>query len=536
MPDNSLQSLTIYLLKPDLEHEQIIKDIGRRIYQYFDIDGYRYHVYGKRRHDHPPAWIPFFEGRLVNGMYWQSDSPGIVLLLQVDEYMYALAFGQGRHLLSPDCFEDQFGLRVVLNSVRKIKSLEKKTFNEIYGHTITQSAFDAEVGLFGFDVEKDLLRAVTGKLEEFRLGERMSGVDSLSTSVRTELSDLPSLLRQYQTQTGLETYKENGFGFVDHMRSITSKSMKDDLNNILIECLNNRAEQIRRNILEPFDFELIIPDVLDFSRTIQFSYTESSKSMPFRHDVNINSFVEYKARGNNAITFQNLENSLVYAFTADGTKTHSWRAYKCLIGEIEKDGYKYVLNDGNWYQIGLDFAYALDRFIENIPPYEFEFPRYAGGDEAAYNETIANNVRGFVNFDRKLLHPVKGQRVEFCDLYTENYGYMDAIHVKHGTSSAVLSHLFSQGTTSAEICTSYPQTWLEAEKMIEEKIEHLSHPGEKRPYRLRTIFAIIRRNRGTLPFFSKVNLRRACKDLNLANRLFAVAQIEYDPEFLVIRH
>jgi uncharacterized protein (TIGR04141 family) len=61
-------------------------------------------------------------------------------------------------------FEDQFGLRVVLNCIDKdrIKVIDKQTFDAIASHTLEQASQEANAREFGFDIERDILRAVTG--------------------------------------------------------------------------------------------------------------------------------------------------------------------------------------------------------------------------------------------------------------------------------------------------------------------------------------------------------------------------------------
>jgi uncharacterized protein (TIGR04141 family) len=44
------------------------------------------------------------------------------------------------------------------------------------------------------DVDRDLLRAVTGVPRDRRYGTRLTGMDSLVAQVRTELDDLPPIL------------------------------------------------------------------------------------------------------------------------------------------------------------------------------------------------------------------------------------------------------------------------------------------------------------------------------------------------------
>jgi uncharacterized protein (TIGR04141 family) len=121
--------------------------------------------------------------------------------------------------------------------------------------------------------------------------------------------------------------------------------------------------------------------------------------------------------------------------------------------------------------------------------------------------------------------------MEYCDLYTETLDFRDLIHVKHGTSSAVLSHLFSQGTTSAEACLDYAICREQADELVKKAIGSAAYTRSDRPPKVRTVYGIIRPRAGKLPFFTKVNLKRACRDLNRAGIICALSEIEYDPRY-----
>lgn len=527
-----IQTLTIFLIKPALESDAIVKRIERRQNRFFEVGNTRYTIYSKRSVPKKPQWASFFDGlQLPESFIWESDSPGVLLLLSVDDRTFAISFGQGRHLLQPDCYEEQFGLRVVLNSVDMVRSIDKKTFDAISGQTRTQAGWDAEVSQFGFDIEKDLLRAVTGTpIPE--LGIRLSGVDALTATVRVELDGLPELLRRYLAQSKLTVYRERGFAFVDHMRAVTKLDLRAALDQLLVDQLETGLEELRHHITPRFTFELIIPDVIDFADTQIFSYSRDIRRVPVRHDVSLTTFLTHRTAGWNP-TSESLRRAPVYAFSGDGQLTHTWQAYKCLVGDLQHNGSHYVLNDGNWYEIGHDYIADIDNKVAGIPRYEQEFPLYSGGGEAAYNANIAATIPGYFNFDRQLLHPISQQKIEFCDLYAEVHNHKDLIHVKHGTSSAVLSHLFAQGTVASEVCADFEVCKNQSEDMIRNAIGAEAYERDDRPDKFRIVYAIIRPRLGNLFFFSKVNLWRACRNLNRAKVPYALAEIAYDPVYLI---
>src|ERR1019366_610765 len=104
--------------------------------------------------------------------------------LRIDDQVFALPFGQGRYLLNLDKLEERFGLKVCLNSIdaAAIRSIDKRSFDALLTQSRVQTSKAAPIADFGLDVEQDLLRAATGTPVDKGLGERMSGLDSLSVS------------------------------------------------------------------------------------------------------------------------------------------------------------------------------------------------------------------------------------------------------------------------------------------------------------------------------------------------------------------
>lgn len=534
-----MANLTIYLIREGLEPDRIIDGLDGRPSEDITVENQLYRFYSKRRNDHPPSWVSFFEGHLPEGLYWRSSQPGVVVLTTLQGRTYALTFGQGRHILRSDCYEDQFGLKVVLNTVESVRALEKTIIAKNAGHSITQASQAANVAEFGFDIEQDLLRSVAGVLEvESPQGYAMSGVDALSVGVEAKLTDLPTLLPQYLHQSTLNIYRERGFGFVDHMRFESSTETIAELNEILCLQLNERREQLANNIAGNSDFELSIPDIVDFGAIAGFKYNKMRRALPPFRDLSLNDYLSLKDAEVWEASAEGLRSDSVTAISADGNRTTKWPLIKCIVGEVDHNTHRYVISDGRWYRVDRDFVADLDAFIRNIPPYDLPLPDYAGGDEDAYNLFVANSHNDVHLFDRDLVHPVYRGPIEFCDLYTERFGHRDLIHVKRGSSSRVLSHLFAQGTVAAELYRGHPRFKDDVDARVERKIAEagVMRNGVPAPESLRTVFAVIRKNAGELPFFSKVNLRRACKYFIDRNLPHALAEIVYDPNFLVRRH
>src|SRR5688572_19422768 len=147
-----------------------------------------------------PSWLKLFEPVLPSvPSSLRNSTTAASLIVKGESRHFAVTFGLGRHLLRQDVTEDVFGLRVTLNSIDadRIRSIDRQTFDAIASHTKSQSSRDASADQFGLDVQRDLVRAVTGTPRDPSLGIRMSGADSLTVRVAASVNEIPALLERY---------------------------------------------------------------------------------------------------------------------------------------------------------------------------------------------------------------------------------------------------------------------------------------------------------------------------------------------------
>jgi uncharacterized protein (TIGR04141 family) len=79
----------------------------------------------------PPLWVNFIKPVLTDTLdSIKTSSASGLLLLRVDNRVFAVTFGYGRSMLNPEKIEPQFGLKVCLNRIdpSQMKSMETKTY------------------------------------------------------------------------------------------------------------------------------------------------------------------------------------------------------------------------------------------------------------------------------------------------------------------------------------------------------------------------------------------------------------------------
>jgi uncharacterized protein (TIGR04141 family) len=245
------QTLTIYLIKEHInEPFYILKpDLAVTPYPIVINEDITYQLFVKKVRADFPKWTELFKNYVDRSIFGETRPTAAVLLVPIDNRIIALTFGQGRHMLTDDCWEERFGLRVVLNSIGegRLRSIDKHTFDAIPKHSREQTSRDASPYDFALDVERDLLRAVTGALDDKTLGSMLTGMDALRTHVEVNLDGIETPLRLYANKYQEETYKEN-FPWVDHISDVRSKETVDLLDMFLIDRL--RANDFDRSWLQ----------------------------------------------------------------------------------------------------------------------------------------------------------------------------------------------------------------------------------------------------------------------------------------------
>lgn len=499
-------TLTIFLIKKDSD------DVDSFLSNHESLDHHSLKngrtvigdLYVKKPHPKPPGWGKFFSDYVDPKELGKSSSTAGVLIILVEKRWFAITFGQGRFLLKPESWEESFGLLVTLNSVAqdRIKSIDKRTFDALSTHSKIQSSQEAAPQDFGLDVEQDLVHAVVGSPDDSGLGHRLSGMDALRACVSMGLEQLPELLKRYQTQFHSKAYRKN-FPWVDHISEVTRPSQKEELDNLLVE-------QIRAANLERC--WMAVPEIVDWASIDGFQYGLSKRN-PKHHDIHLGDFLE-EMRDPATIAIENLRQRQVFGIGDDDRQLYQWSVYKCIYCELDVRNESYLLSGGKWYRVTRDFVAEVNDSFARIPRYPTALPEYDDESEREYNERVANDdTRRFALMDRKII-PFASGKFEFCDLYTSE---KDIIHVKRYGGSSIFSHLFAQGTTSAELFQTQPvfRDLVNHQLPHTHKLTDCAKRPDSREYQV--VFAIVSDSEApnlTIPFFSRLNLRSAVRRLD----------------------
>jgi uncharacterized protein (TIGR04141 family) len=521
MTKKKTHGLTILMLKDNInDAPSSIKELGSVQVLDVTLGNVAGKLYYKQNPSHKPSWVKLFEpaiGATLSSLF-NSGTSG-VFIIEASEKLFALTFGYGKFLLQPDCYEENFGLRVVLNSVdpEKLRSVDAQSLDAVPVNRRTQASVATTIADFGIDIEQDLVYAATGQPKDSALGKQLTGKDALKVSLPLIADDIPVLLEKLLTQYEAETYK-GSFAWVDHLTEVRTNTLIEKLDAALT--MKIQGKLFERTWLS-------IPDIIEWSDVAGFKY-QKPKQGDLHEDISWDSYLTFLGT-ETPHTVETFRKQYVLAISeSSGQQNHAWPVYRCIYCELSYEGGDYALNNGKWFKVNADFLKSLNDSIKQIPISSLQLPTYQGNDEGVYNEGVhKGNQDYFALMDKKLIqHGGGNSKIEFCDLFTTD---KHLIHVKRYGGSSVLSHLFAQGTVSARLLLSDP----DFRKKVNEKLpasHKLKNLTQKPKAEEFEVVYVIASNSATispeLPLFSKINLRNSFNQLQMYGMKVSLAFIQ----------
>jgi uncharacterized protein (TIGR04141 family) len=475
-----------------------------------------------------PSWFDFLDTGINDLQVPEIQRANAVLFVKVKYYhdqIFAITFGQGRYLLRPDCIKKNYGLRVALNVIydqptgestfERIKSVDAKTVAEKTIRTRRQSDRRATFETFGVDIQRDLLRAVTGTPISSEIwGTRISGSDSVSVNPVISFNKLGEFCKNLARAHRNDTYQQN-FEWIDNLHAVTEQGILSDLHWKLIDAIKTGS----------MDVPITVPVLVNWDNVSNFYFSfDSANTFTDPEDANLHNALEASNKLED-LTIERLRRWHLQVLDNDGEVT-GWPLLRCLTGEFKLQGTDYVLSESQFFEIRKEFLNNLDRFISDLPTTSHPLPPSPGDiPEGEYNEFAANE-QSYLLLDKKTVRIASNTTpIEICDVLTDDGCF---IHVKRKLSSSSLSHLFAQGSVSADLFhmnTEYRKTTLakieeQEQEQFGANVDRFSryYSSNITPGDCDVSYAIVAKWKGrdlvqALPFFSKVNLRRYVEDL-----------------------
>lgn len=492
--------VSIYLIKDEISYEAILKDYAYHNTLYESGNSVTYY-YPTR--PNPPEWLKSYF-KIEPPVDISNSNSKVISLHKINidgkEKIFAIPFGNGKSLLCDDVIEEQFGIKILLNSVSKDGFRQLCTSNYGGDHRTKneQTPKKTDISEFGFDIHSDFLRRATAKSEEDLFNKNtITGSDCISVAVPVDITNINDFLIECYKRYLSDNYKKN-FAWLDNIKEVKEKGLRLLLNEKLIEEINEK------------NFDKVwaaVPEVIEWERVSNFRYKVKDKGYD---DIDIIQIV--KLFNNEQVpNIETLKNRRVLAMNIDGDEPeYEWKIYDCLIGEVELNGCIYCLNYGKWYKLDNDFVTEINNYYNSIELIDTEYPNCKSEKEADYNKKLSKSLKDSILMDTKTIR-VTGMgksSIEVCDVLTNNN---ELIHVKKNGGSSYLSHLFNQAAVSGEMLLDErfrEKANIEAGKNV--------FDADFAAKNFTIILAIItskNTERPKIPFFSKVSIQYAIDGL-----------------------
>ena len=478
-----------------------------------------------------PKWARFLElSADEKKRVFNHTAFGLVFVQALGRW-FAVSFGMGHVKLDPAAFEQNFGLRVVLNSVdpKQLKSADVRTPDENTLSRRTQTSRGSDQTAFAIDIERDLVRGLAGATKDATFGSYVAGTDGLTLNRKLVVDGLAQACGQAYAIYQKTDYKAD-FGWIEQIRHIRDQALITTLDAKLIEAMANAVDAGATESIH-----LAFPAIYDPEKSSLIRY-KGFRSRQLYADLDLPGYVDALQERNRAgYTDHDLRSHKVHEVDDEGRDCGGkWRLSDCIVFETDLDGSTYVLSGGRWYLIDQNLAREVQEFFYKTPM--IDLPKAEADEtEVKYNKRVARLDADMICLDRRLIKPAGSPtKIEVCDFLG---GRRYLIHIKNKTSSSRLSHLFSQGTVSARVLAIDPSSRdsVRAEVVaVQEETGQTGYedivPKSDEDF-TRSDFTvvygvIVASVKPKLPFFSLVSFRQAARELEALGYKYAFAWIE----------
>jgi len=518
-----------------------------------------------------PDWATWLSELATPFPELRSTGPRALLLIRDGSGRgFALPFGVGGwSLLDPSSIESGWGRRIALNLlydpltgslIEEGRLLRKQRATKL-GRGVTKETQTSKPSAheeFGFNRVEEILRSATVSIRRKNWGRHVEGSDSFKLRWKGSLKDLPGLLGQLDVKAQEVEYKKH-FDFVDDLIPV-----KDP--NVISSVWDAASASIRSGRIASLGLTTPGPEDLaglDFA-LLRISGIKSKRGGRPLSGLELSSYRKLLKKCGilNALDSEELAKQVIRGVDNGQTKLEI-SVQRAVEGTVTFGNSSYALLEGTVYEIASSFVRELDVSIDRIddsaaaslklPALNAVTPRAKTykkktimvQDERAYNAFIAiPSDRIMLDAKNVVTVPGRTSAVEICDVLVDNGTF---IHVKLGTGSGTLSHLFAQASVSCELMVQSKEFINQSRIKIKDVATAAGKTHKpfvaclKRDIRSgngKTIVlgivsgrwsdkkGKVRKLSRVLPFFSKVNLRRAAVAIEQRAFRLRVARIE----------
>lgn len=464
-------------------------------------------VYAGQVYESDPSWLGLISEITEKPLEFKNKGAAVVIFIPISERWFAVSFGMAQICLNRNAFECDFGLKVCLNKIPrdKIRTLDTASPDSTTIQKRIQASAECDFSLFSMDIEKDILRLLSGKPTDKEFASSMTGRDTLQMTCQITIPSLKEkcqeLLETYQS----EEYKKI-YPWIDHIKQIRD----DEIISILNRKLSDEIQALRDG--RQNSLYLAIPEIID--PAADYAYRYNGLSYRSRKYLTL-SIEDYKTE-----LQKELPNELSdytkhrISIISSNFPCMEFSIFECLNFETSIDDKNYILWNSSWYEIDTDFAREIEKnWQQALVANEYLIQETPMPTEEKLIEDLERKKTTWQKLDKRKINPSNTSyaNIEPCDFFVPPKSFY---HLKDGSSSACISHLWNQGLVSGECFLKDEKFRQDLRKMLNDSLKS-KVPARKdtKPVanEYKIIFGIMRKpsqdGNINIPFFSKVSFR-----------------------------
>ena len=276
---------------------------------------------------------------------------GAALVARLQGRIFALAFGQGRHLLRSELLVEDFGLRVAENTVdpAAIRSIDGRAFERGVLLTRRQTSRPGRAESLGLQVDREMIRSITGR-SRIDGGGRVHGGTSLGLSGDIDLRRLHAFGQRLLHDYSDNAYKE-AFPQLDRLQALSPESSDARvLDGKLLDAL--KSPDYGSAYLAP-------PAILDWGDVSAFRFSTEPRTSQAQ-DLRLEDYL-LSLGDPSQITEARLENDEVLVIARDSARTvFRWSVRRCIVWETQIEEAAYILAEGLWWRVDREYMDYVD--------------------------------------------------------------------------------------------------------------------------------------------------------------------------------
>jgi len=493
------ERLHVFLLKDGLSYMDAMRFDAERpkkcAIDLVDLD-FEAELYVFPESSNPPSWIKLLQQATgaLDGLVNVHHSA--ILFVKIKNGCFAFPFGQGHHKLNETAYVRDFGKLVVVNMVKpeSISTMSMQNFQAVAISTIEEATQATNLETFAANVEEDLLKMLAGVPEDSSFASAMAGADSLHMAASIRFADLGSVCKRLWKEYTSPAYKKHGYAWVDNLQLLKDRTVVEPLEQLLIAELKKRSNAV----------QLSAPDDVRQVGVGHYAYGRKREKQLPGDWLRIEDLYTTYDGDLNDLDVRKVKGWQVEAFDRDGAFITVRYVHSLLLWETQIKSDRYVMYNGKWYKASKSFVDILNTYLKKVSVKSKTLlapPKYMDEDEYI---KLYNKEKDYTSL-HKSRFLIDGRNIEPCDLFDHAGRF---VHVKCWTSSSTFSHLLLQGNTSAQVCArlgNFREHMTKALKLRMTNPDSLFGPGYS-PSQLKVTYALLRYQRGDIPFFSKLNL------------------------------